>query len=232
MQKYLQNNLTYWQQGYEAENVESFVFRPYGRIFKWEFGLDGSRHEKLFDFGCGAGAALRFFKSKGFDVYGVDMSEIDIETARKRMPDIADHFAIIDPSPKADLVYFPDLGRESFDIVISIQTLFYFSNQDLATCLQCLHSQMRPGGIIYTTMIGTKCWYYNHSIPEDDGLSVVSFETPRLKVKDYHVNFTASKEELAAKFKLFKNVHIGYYDAQYLENEGSEFFWTFIGRKE
>ena len=232
MQEYLQNNLTYWQQGYEAENVESFVFRPYGRIFKWEFGLDGSRHEKLFDFGCGAGAALRFFKSKGFDVYGVDMSEIDIETARKRMPDIADHFAIIDPSPKADLVYFPELGRQSFDIVIAIQSLFYFSNQDLATCLRCLHSQMRSGAIIYATMIGTKTWYYNHSIPDDDGLRIVSFERPRLNVKDYHINFTASKEELAAKFALFRKVHIGYYDTQFREDEGNEFFWTFIGCKE
>jgi len=91
---------------------------------------------------------------------------------------------------------------------------------------------MRPGAIIYATMIGTKTWYYNHSIPEDDGLRVVSFERPRLNVKDYHINFTASKEELAVKFALFRKVHIGYYDTQFREDEGNEFFWTFIGCKE
>ena len=145
MQKYLQNNLTYWQKGYEAENVESFVFRPYGRIFRWEFGFDGSRHEKVLDFGCGAGAALRFFKSKGFDVYGVDMSEIDIETARKRMPDIAAHLSIIDPLPNGDLVYFPDLGRQSFDIVIAIQSLFYFSNHQSERGSPVLYGVFRLG---------------------------------------------------------------------------------------
>jgi len=34
MSDYLKKNEEYWAKGYEAENVESFVFRPYGRIFK------------------------------------------------------------------------------------------------------------------------------------------------------------------------------------------------------
>ena len=43
---YLQKNYEYWQKGYKAENVESFVFRVYGRIFKAQFGIDGSKREK------------------------------------------------------------------------------------------------------------------------------------------------------------------------------------------
>ena len=46
MENYLKGNDAYWQQGYEGENVESFVFRVYGRILKHELGLSGRRNAK------------------------------------------------------------------------------------------------------------------------------------------------------------------------------------------
>ena len=62
---YLQNNYTIWQQGSAfAENVESCVFRVYSRVFKSQFGIDGSKSEKLLVFGCGPSSALQFFKSQ------------------------------------------------------------------------------------------------------------------------------------------------------------------------
>ena len=149
---YLQKNYKHWQKGYEAENVESFVFRVYGRVFKAQFGIDGSKHEKLLDFGCGSGATLCFFKSKGFDVYGVDISEPDIQRCKQRMPDIADHFITIDPKPNETDVFFE--GR--YDIVTAIQSLYYLSNTDLRERLLSLYNQMKEGFLIYATMISTK----------------------------------------------------------------------------
>src|SRR5436190_24196902 len=99
MDTYLEKNKEYYDKGYDAENVESYVFRAYGRIFKHDFGLDGSKGEKVLDFGCGSGASLKFLKSKGFNVHGVDISEIDIRRAQSRMPDIKDHFVVIPPKP-------------------------------------------------------------------------------------------------------------------------------------
>ncbi len=43
MDEYLKKNHEHWVKGHSAENVESFVFRPYARILKYEFGMDGSR---------------------------------------------------------------------------------------------------------------------------------------------------------------------------------------------
>ena len=88
MDNYLSKNKEYYDQGYEAENVESYVFRTYGRIFKHDFGMDGSKGEKLLDFGCGSGATMKFFQSKGFNVYGVDISDVDIQRAQSRMAEI------------------------------------------------------------------------------------------------------------------------------------------------
>ena len=225
---YLQKNYKYWQQGYEAENVESPVFRVYGRVFKAQFGIDGSKHEKLLDFGCGSGASLRFFKSKGFDVYGIDISEPDIQRCKQRMPDIADHFITIDPKPNETDVFFG--GR--YDIVTAIQSLYYLSNRDLRKRLLSIHNQMKEGSLIYATMMSPKTeLYYDNSVEYEDGLRKVEFSTERMQINDYFINFTTDENNLLQKFNMFKKIHIGYYANKFREDEGTSFHYTFIGQK-
>lgn len=226
MKDYLKANSDYWQHGYVADNIESFVFRVFGRILKPELGLTGEKNEKMLDFGCGAGAALSFFDKNGFNVYGVDISKVDIQRCKERMPHISEHFAIIDSNPQESDVFFG--GK--YDLVIAIQSLYYYSNTDLKKRLISLKSQMKPGAVIYATMMGTKCWYYDNSKEFNDGLREVSIKTDRLEIKDYFVNFTASKDDLKAKFEMFEPIHVGYYDAHYIESEGSDYHWTFIGK--
>lgn len=226
MEEYLKRNSEYWQTGYDAQNVESFVFRPYGRIFKTEFGLTGSNHEKLLDFGCGQGAALRFFRSKGFDVYGVDISETDIARCQETMSDIRDHFAVITAAPSEEDVFFDG----EYDLVIAVQALYYYSDSDLQRRLVSLHNQMKPGAILYATMMGPGHYMYEHSQPYKDGLRKVDFSLPRLQVSDYYVNFTHSEDELIDRFSMFEKVHVGFYDAKYREDEGGSFHYTFVGR--
>jgi hypothetical protein len=88
---------------------------------------------------------------------------------------------------------------------------------------------MKPGAIIYATMMGSKCWYFDNSSEYKDGLREVNINMNRLKVKGYFVNFTHSEEDLVRKFSMFKKIHVGYYDANYIETEGSDFHWIFIG---
>jgi len=78
-------NEDYWAGRYEAQNVESFIFRFYGRILKNDFGIDGKNHENILDFGCGEGGALNFFFKKGFNVFGVDIAKNDIEVAKETL---------------------------------------------------------------------------------------------------------------------------------------------------
>ena len=44
MSDYLAAQDRYYKPGYDAENVESWVFRTYGRVFKAQFGMDGSNY--------------------------------------------------------------------------------------------------------------------------------------------------------------------------------------------
>jgi hypothetical protein len=50
---YLERNVSYWSSTYNAPNVDSFIFRFHGRILKFDYGIDGSNHERILDFGCG-----------------------------------------------------------------------------------------------------------------------------------------------------------------------------------
>lgn len=118
--EYLHKLSEYWQKGYVAANVESWVFRLYGRILAAQLGMGSSKGEKLLDFGCGQCAALQFFKRKGFDVYRVDISQPGLEVARQRMPDIADHFQEIGLTPTKN----QRLLGGNFEEIVSIQSLY------------------------------------------------------------------------------------------------------------
>ena len=226
MSEYLERNATYWSNTYDAPNVESFIFRFYGRILKFDYGIDGSKHERILDFGCGQGAALNFFDRLGFNCFGVDIAGNDIAAARQRMPHIADHFTTIEPKPDEKTWFF---GGD-FDVVISIQTLDFLSDTDFAQAIKCLWNNMKPGAKIYASMNGWTMYYRNHGTYAGDGLWHVKFKTSRVDY-DLFLNFVNSKEDMKNKFSLFKPVYLDYYDLSFRE-EGSELRYTFFGIKE
>ena len=223
---YLERNAEYWSQTYDASNVESFIFRFYGRILKFDYGIDGSSHERLLDFGCGQGAALNYFDKLGFNCFGVDIAANDIAAAQRHMPHIADQLMIVAPKPHEENRFFGG----NFDIVISIQTLDFLSNTDFAQAVKCLWSNMKSGAKIYASMNGWNMYYRSHGEYVGDGLWHVKFKTNRVNY-DLFLNFVRSKEEMKEKFSLFRPVYLDYYDSSFRE-EGSEFRYTFFGIKE
>jgi SAM-dependent methyltransferase len=223
---YATQNSVYWQGRYLAPNVESFIFRFYGRILRHDYGIDGSNNEKILDFGCGEGGALRFFDSLGFNCYGVDIAENDLKVARKVMPKRAEHIKLISPVPKAGIRYADD----DVDIAISIQTLDFLSNSDFSIVIKNIYNNMKPGGKIYASMNGWNMYYRNHANYAGDGLWHVEFNNGRVEY-DVHLNFVKDRDEMREKFSLFKPIYIDYYDSSFRE-EGSEFRHTFFGIKE
>lgn len=226
MLNYLEKNAQYWSGAYEAPNVESFIFRFYGRILKFDYGIDGSNHERLLDFGCGQGGALSYFDKLGFDCFGVDIASNDIAAARRCMPHIADQLIVIDPKPDEHNIFF----EGGMDIVISIQTLDFLSNTDFDKAIKSIYNSMKPGAKIYASMNGYSMYYRNHGEYVGDGLWHIKFKTNRVDY-DLFCNFVKDKEEMKEKFSLFKPIYLDYYDSSFRE-EGSEFRYTFFGIKE
>ena len=227
MQEYLQRNSRYWAGEYPAPNVESFIFRFYGRILRFDYGIDGSKHERLLDFGCGQGGALSYFDRLGFSCYGVDIARKDIESAQAALPHLARQIKVIDPQPDPDLRFF---DGDPFDIVISIQTLDFLSNTDFEKAIHCIYRNMKVGAKIYASMNGWEMYYRNFGVYAGDGLWHVRMKTDRLDY-DLFLNFVRSKEEMREKFGLFRPVYLDHYDSSFRQ-EGSELRYTFFGIKE
>lgn len=222
---YLEKNQEYWSKTYDAPNVESFIFRFYGRILKFDYGIDGSNHERLLDFGCGQGGALRFFDHQGFAVHGVDIAAADIDVASQLMSHRREFLKVIEPKPDPDLQLFGG----SFDIVICVQTLEFMSNTDCANAISCLYNNMKPGAFIYVTWSGYSMYYRQHGTEAHDGLWHVRLKTDRLDY-DIYLNFVKDKAEMKERFSLFTPIYLDYYDSSFRE-EGSEFRYTFFGQK-
>lgn len=212
---------------YEAPNVESFIFRFYGRILRHDMKIDGSEHENLLDFGCGEGAALRYFMGLGFNCYGVDIAPNDLDAAKAHMPEIASHLRLVDPKPQRNLEFFAGI---KFDVVVSIQTLDFLSDSNFQVAIENLYNNMAPGACIYASMNGWQMYYREHSQYVGDGLWHFKLENDRVNY-DLFNNFVKDREDMKNRFHLFRPVYIDYYDSSFRE-EGSEFRYTFFGIKD
>jgi hypothetical protein len=185
------------------------------------------------------GGALNFFHEKGFDVYGVDIAENDINQAKlslgreKGKDSVGEaHFELIEPNPRVNQHYFESIHnqREWIDVAISIQTLDFLSDTDCEIVLQNIYNQMKPGSVIFASFNGYQMYYRNHGQYIGDGLWHIKFANDRVSY-DLNLNFIESKEKLAQKFHMFTPKYIDYYDSSF-RNEGSEFRWTFTGTKD
>jgi SAM-dependent methyltransferase len=231
-------NIDYWSNEYYAPNVENFIFRFHGRILRHDFGIFRGEGRQVFDFGCGQGGALQYFLRNDFDVYGVDIAKRDIETAKKANSSLAKDlgriakFEVIDPQPRQSDIYFNEIFGEKpwMDVAISIQTLDFLSDTDCQIVLRNIHKSMKTGAVIYASFNGTQLYYFQHSVPHEDGLRRVKFSNGRVSY-DLLLNFCESKDEMISKFSMFKPLYVDYYDSSF-RNEGSEFRWTFCGTKE
>jgi SAM-dependent methyltransferase len=220
---YLETNAALLPRGYFAPNVESWVFRWNGRVLnRLRPRTIGVSPGTLLDWGCGSGATAAYFARQGYDVYGVDSSAPDIERAKT----VASRamFKCVPAAPSMQ-PYFPGV---KFDVVTAIQALYFLSPADIAIAVASLREQMHDGGILYATMVGSRCWFSQVAEPQDNGMHKITAKTDRYDATSF-VTLTPDKETLISMFPGFKPLLVGYYDADW--GEGSEFHWHITAAK-
>ncbi|OYT72431.1 MAG: magnesium protoporphyrin IX methyltransferase [Chloracidobacterium sp. CP2_5A] len=89
------------------------------------------RGRRVLDAGCGTGAFARRLVDAGADVTGVDISAREIEAARERVPEAA--------FQQADFYGV----TETFDVVVCLDSLIYYAEDDLVQLLQHLGKRAR-----------------------------------------------------------------------------------------
>lgn len=240
MQKnYLERNIHFWQRKFNSPNVESFIFRLKPKIL--DLYISQKKKIKILDFGCGEGANLNYFIKKfGYDGYGVDISKESIIAARKRIGK-QNKIKLI----SGDVKNTDDFFNIKFDLIMSIQVLYYFSNNDLRKRLISFNNMLKPNGHVFFTMMSNQNKYYtrfSNKKKNKDGLTFVNlskdqkyfkFYKQRHKQETYkhYINFTKDVNDLKKKFKIFKPLNIGYYEGSLESLKDGGLHYTFFGKK-
>ncbi|HPF98918.1 MAG TPA: class I SAM-dependent methyltransferase [Kiritimatiellia bacterium] len=191
---------------------------------------------RALDFGCGAGNNSCFLAEKGYEVSGVDVSSEALRLVRKNLAmkhlhkSLIKRFRVIDPGTTC--LPFPD---DYFDFILSNQVLYYLptskdihsTNRELARCL-------KPGGIVFFTMMGPKNYYIREHVKKVVGkrLCDVRIEDRAHRLYGVHemIYLVKTRKELVSLFSEFECLSVGYFD-QAMFDMHSNFHWIFIGRK-
>lgn len=228
-----ENNL-FWNRKYFAPNVENFIFR----LKPWLLDnyIKKSKKLKVLDYGCGEGSNINFLsKNFNYDVYGVDISHPSIKTCHKKKLS-KKKFKVINFDVSENDKFF----NTKFDLIISIQVLYYLNNEDMRNRLISLKKMLKPGGYVFFTMMSEKNYYFQHysnKKKNNEGLTKVNLSRDKNYKKrqnqntyQHYINFIKNEKDLKNKFKIFKPLNIGYYDGSLKSlNEGGHHF-TFFGK--
>lgn len=188
-----------WNDAYRKKGI---IQKPVREIVKEAVGLFKKKNvQRVLDHGFGTGRHIIFLAEKGFDVYGVDLSEEakNITETRLKERKLA---AKLKTSDIKSLLYEDNF----FDAVVSIYVLSHGMRKKLAQALGEIKRVLKPGGFLVLETLST-----------NDGFGEQGEEiepNTRLGVKDVdgdipHHLFTESelREELVDyNFVKFKEV--------------------------
>ena len=96
----------------------------------------------MLDIGCGGGATLKRLlkRSRGAQVYGIDISEESVAKAIKVNADVINKQVFVQQGSAAELPY--EDGK--FNLVTAIETVYFWPN--LSDCVKGIHRVLKPGG--------------------------------------------------------------------------------------
>ncbi|OGE18583.1 hypothetical protein A3J19_01305 [Candidatus Daviesbacteria bacterium RIFCSPLOWO2_02_FULL_41_8] len=98
----------------------------------------------VLDLGCGSGVPIdKFLIDKGFEVIGIDISEIQIELAKQNIPNT--EFFVKDMSELKN-------GEFSVDAAVSFYAIFHTPREEHQELFKKINSFLPEGGLILVTM--------------------------------------------------------------------------------
>ena len=99
---------------------------------------------KILDIGFGSGRDLAFLRDNGFDIWGIDPAQKFVDHAKKRFPDISDHFFKAS-LPNLDM---PKELQHTFDSIILVAVWMHLPKSMYSDAVKSLCSLLKPQGKI------------------------------------------------------------------------------------
>jgi cyclopropane fatty-acyl-phospholipid synthase-like methyltransferase len=147
---------TYWSSIWAAEQVpepfnprrrsfSQYVKQRYHQFFVEKLSGLQPRGKAFLEIGCARSAWLPYFAQEfGFNVYGLDYSELGCQQARQVLSDAGIPGEIV----CADFFSPPPTLQERFDVVVSFGVVEHFT--DTTACLAAFTRFLKPGGLVLT----------------------------------------------------------------------------------
>lgn len=143
-----------WQSGGAAKKIEprapgirNYTTRKFHAYFKRVFSSLDTGQSKLLEIGCANSVWLPYFdKEFGFNVSGLDYSEIGCDRAKRNL----DSNGIEGEVVCADLFSPPSHMLGGYDVVVSFGVAEHF--EDTSKCLQALSMFLKSDGLLITNI--------------------------------------------------------------------------------
>ena len=123
------------------------VSRRFHEQFQKILSGTDTKGKRLLEVGCARSIWLPYFEKEfGFEVYGIDYSELGCRQALKMLRDDGANGRVL----CADFFSAPCFKSAPFDVVVSFGLVEHF--QDTAACIAALSRFLKPGGIMITNI--------------------------------------------------------------------------------
>lgn len=129
------------------EGLPNYVYRRFHEYFSKVFWNLNTHEKTLLEIGCARSVWLPYFAEKyGFEVYGIDYSEIGCKQAMQILLTEGVKGEIV----CADFFSPPEFMLGAFDVVVSFGVLEHF--KDSTACVVAFSKFLKPGGLLITNI--------------------------------------------------------------------------------
>ncbi len=126
---------------YRADDFD-YASSEYARFLPWLQDRLG-RDARVLDLGCGCGVPVAEILAREHRVTGVDFSPVQIERARKRVPEA--EFLCADMSAL-------DFDVDSFDAIVSFYAIIHVPLEEQRELIRAFARWLRPGGTLLASV--------------------------------------------------------------------------------
>jgi len=169
----------------------------------------------ILDLGCGPGMMVDYCAERGFEFFGVDISDRMINECIKRFGHLDSvHFSV----GKLQSLDFAD---SSFDVILCMGALEYVNEDEVDKALLEMLRVLKPGGIIILSLLNKNSfrWQYK-TLPNMIKTIFNKSDQPEPDLEELHQTFAANSFHSTLQAHQFANIETVFFGMNLFNLEG------------